>query len=183
MRNVTDLTSASCAHRTRPRRWLRVAVGLLGMWAVLPTVVGQRVIVINTSPSVAPGLYVRCTTEPAVGQIVDFRIPARARYYIAARTGQTGDDWYILKPIAAGPGDRVDTTGTALMINGRAVALMPPESDGAGRPLPMWRENRVLGPDEFFVFSDRIPTSFDSRCYGPIRKGDIAAVRNALIVW
>src|SRR5271155_1911000 len=106
MRKLMDSARGSCADRIRSRRWLRLAFGLMGVWAVLPTLVGQRVIVINTSPSVAPGLYMRCAREPAVGQIVDFRIPARARPYVLARTHQTGDDWYILKPIAAGPGDR-----------------------------------------------------------------------------
>ncbi len=183
MRNLMDSAPTCCMHRMRSHRILRLALGLMGMWAILPTVVGQRVIVINTSPSVAPGLYVRCTSEPAVGQIVDFRIPCRAKQYVQARTGQNGEDWYILKPVAAGPGDRVDTTGTALVINGHAVASMPPESDGAGRPLPIWRENRLLGPDEFFVASTRIPNSFDSRCYGPIRRQQIEAVRRALVTW
>jgi type IV secretory pathway protease TraF len=52
-----------------------------------------------------------------------------------------------------------------------------------GRSLPLWRDNRVLGPDEFFVFSDRIPNSFDSRCYGPIRRQQIDAVRKPWITW
>lgn len=41
---------------------------------MLPYLVGRRFIVINTSPSVAPGLYVRSATEPTVGAIVDFAI-------------------------------------------------------------------------------------------------------------
>ncbi len=169
--------------RVRTRRWLRLTFGLMAAWAILPTLVGHRVVVINTSPSVTPGLYVRCTIEPAVGRIVDFRIPYRAKQYVEARTRQDGEDWYILKPIAAGPGDRVDTTGSSLVINGRAIAPMPPDFDGAGRPLPVWRENRVLGTDEFFVFSARIPNSFDSRCYGPITRRQIASVRRPLITW
>ena len=56
---------------------------------------------------------------------------------------------------------------------------MPPADDSAGRPLPAWRIRRVLGPDEFFVFSSRIANSFDSRCYGPITRKDIQAVRKA----
>jgi putative transposase len=40
--------------------------------------------------------------------------------------------------------------------------------DGFGNPLPLWIENRVLKADEFFVFSDRVFNSFDSRCYGPV---------------
>jgi conjugative transfer signal peptidase TraF len=143
----------------------------------------NRQIVVNTSPSVMPGLYFKSSATPAVGCIIDFRIPESARAYVKARTGHRGQDWYILKPIVAGPGDRVDTTGTALFINGREIAPMPPERDAAGRPLPVWRAARFLETDEFFVFSDRIPNSFDSRCYGPICRPQIAAVRRPLVTW
>jgi type IV secretory pathway protease TraF len=126
---------------------------------------------------------VRSTEPPRVGVIVDFRIPPSAREYMFARTGNSGVDWYILKPIVAGAGDRVDTTGQWLIINGRRIAPMPPRMDGDGRPLPVWREDRVLAPDEFFVFSNRIRNSFDSRCYGPLHREQIEAVRRALITW
>jgi conjugative transfer signal peptidase TraF len=174
---------ATSASRAPSRRLLRLSLGVMGVWAILPTLFGHRVVVINTSPSVAPGLYVRCAVEPAVGRIVDFRIPDRAKRYVQGRTGQDGEDWYILKPIAAGPGDRMDTTGSSLVINGRAIAPMPPDFDSTGRPLPVWRENRVLRPDEFFVFSARIHNSFDSRCYGPIRRSQIESVRRPLLTW
>jgi conjugative transfer signal peptidase TraF len=149
----------------------------------MPALFGHRVVVINTSPSVAPGLYLRSATEPAVGELIDFRIPNRARPYIHQRSRRDGGDWYILKPIAAGPGDRVDTTSGELRINGRFVAPMPPMHDRFGHVLPRWIENRVLRADEFFVFSDRIPNSFDSRCYGPIRRRQIEAVRHAIMTW
>ncbi len=118
-----------------------------------------------------------------MGAIVDFRIPPAARQYVLARTGKSGADWYILKPIVAGPGDCVDTTGEYLVINGRQIAPMPSQTDDDGRPLPRWRESRVLAADEFFVFSNRIPHSFDSRCYGPIRCRWIEAVRTPLLTW
>ena len=171
--------------RIGPRRLspVRLAIALLLPFAFLPAMTGPRFIVINTSPSVPPGLYVRSSAAAAVGQVVDFRIPTLARPYVCLRSGHCGRDWFILKPIAAGPGDCVDTTKDWLVINGRKVAPMPPASDGRGRPLPAWREARVLGPDEFFVFSNRIPNSFDSRCYGPIRRDQIDAVRTPLIVW
>jgi conjugative transfer signal peptidase TraF len=184
MRNLKGSASTSIsARRARTRRLLRLALGLMGVWAFLPTLVGRRVVVINTSPSVAPGLYLRCAIEPAVGQIIDFRIPDRAKPYVQGRTGNGGEDWYILKPILAGPGDRVDTTGSSLVINGRMIAPMPPDLDGAGQPLPVWRKNCVLADDEFFVFSYRIPNSFDSRCYGPITRREIASVRRPLLTW
>jgi conjugative transfer signal peptidase TraF len=162
--------------------WLASLVGLAAL-AVSSMLFANRQIVINTSPSVQPGLYLRSSSELAVGQIVDFRIPSAARNYIESRTGQNGEDWFILKPIVAGPGDRVDTTGEWLLINGRQIASMPPTNDTRGLPLPVWRQSRVLGADEFFVFSDRIPNSFDSRCYGPIRRQHIETVRRALITW
>jgi conjugative transfer signal peptidase TraF len=160
-----------------------MAAGLACAFAMLPTLFGRRVIVVNTSPSVAPGLYVRSGLAPAVGRVVDFRLPPAARVYVRARTGRDGKDWYILKPIAAGPGDRVDTTGDYLVINGRTIAPMPPAQDEAGRPLPIWRGARMLGPDEYFVFSSRIPNSFDSRCYGTISRQQIESVRRPLITW
>ena len=161
---------------------LRVSAVLL-VFAIVPELGAHRFLVINTSPSVAPGLYLRSSDQPAVGKLVDFRIPPAARAYVCGRTGSTGENWYILKPIIAGPGDRVDTTGKWLVINARQVAPMPPDTDGNGRRLPVWRADRVLRTGEFFVFSNRIPNSFDSRCYGPISPEQISAVRKALIVW
>jgi conjugative transfer signal peptidase TraF len=173
----------TCVNRTGTHRLRRLGLGLLLTWAVLPKLVGQRVIVINTSPSVSPGLYVRSSIAPAIGQLVEFRIPLSVRSYIQSRSGHDGGDWYILKPVVAGPGDRVDTTGGALRINDKIIAPMPPMRDGFGKALPRWVHSRVLERDEYFVFSDRIPNSFDSRCYGPVKRRDIESVRRPLITW
>jgi conjugative transfer signal peptidase TraF len=166
-----------------PGRPFWIAILSLALLFISTRIAGRRWIVINTSPSVAPGLYLRSSAQPAVGQIVDFCIPPAARDYVSARTGKAGDDWYILKPIVAGPGDRVDTTGEWLEINGERIAPMPPISDRDGRSLPCWRADRRLGPHEFFVFSNRISNSFDSRCYGPIHRDEIASVRTPLVTW
>lgn len=165
------------------RRALSVSLSFLTATVILSACFANRQIVINTSGSVAPGLYVRSIASPAIGQLVEFLIPASARGYVLTRTGQSGDDWYILKPIVAGPGDTIDSTGAWLIINGRQVAPMPPARDAAGRNLPIWHECRRLSSDEFFVFSSRIPNSFDSRCYGPIRREQIVSVRKPLLTW
>jgi conjugative transfer signal peptidase TraF len=183
MSRVTFLGWRHPSHGDRSRRVLVRLGAILVALAVLAELSARRVLVINTSPSVAPGLYVRSPDKPAIGKLVDFCIPPAARDYVRGRTGNSGENWYILKPVVAGPRDRVDTTGEWLVINGRRIAPMPPRTDGNGRPLPVWRESRPLAADEFFVFSDRIPNSFDSRCYGPIRRRQIEAVRRALITW
>jgi conjugative transfer signal peptidase TraF len=183
MSHLTLRSPRNAPGSERRRRILLRLAAILLLITIVPELGAHRFLVINTSPSVAPGLYLRSSEEPTVGAIVDFCIPPEARPYVLGRTGNTGESWYILKPIAAGPGDRLNTTGSSLVINGRVIAPMPPELDGAGRPLPLWRENCVLRPDEFFVFSARIPNSFDSRCYGPITRSEIASVRRPLITW
>ncbi len=163
-------------------RKLAWPLGLLSVWMVISWLLADRQIVINTSPSVAPGLYLRVDERPAVGRIVDFRIPARAWSYIRQRTGQMGRNWYILKPIAAGPRDRVDTMGHWLYINGRKIAPIYTH-DEKGRLLPHWRADCVLGPHEYFVYSSRIWNSFDSRYYGPIKQNHVPAIRVRLLTW
>ncbi len=167
----------------RFRRTGRWVTSFFAAILILHQVIGNRFLVMNTSPSVAPGLYVRSWASPAVGELVDFCIPPAARDYVLTRSGNSGQSWYILKPIIAGPGDRVDTRGEWLIVNDRRIAPMPPRTDGAGRPLPIWRESRVLAANEFFVFSGRIPNSFDSRCYGPIPRSQIESVRIAIFTW
>ena len=178
MRRVTRTV-----RRLRAHPFLTASLLLVAALALLSKFYANRQVVLNTSASVAPGIYARSAAAPAVGCLIDFRMPLVARAYVRNRTGHDGRDWYIIKPIVAGPGDFVDATGEWLVINGRRVAPMPPAADEAGRPLPAWRDRRALGADEFFVFSDRIPNSFDSRCYGPIHRCQIASVRRPLVTW
>jgi len=148
MRKLIGLTSRARSSRARSRRGLRLAFCFSGVWAILPSVLGQRVIVINTSPSVAPGLYLRSAAKPAVGQIVDFLIPSVARPYVLERTGQEGRTWYILKPIAAGSGDHVDTTGPSLVINGAGSGNVSP---GNGLNLTV---TGGVAPIQFFLLQN-----------------------------
>ncbi len=155
---------------------------VLGVWIILSLMLADRQLVINTSPSVAPGIYLRIDEKPRIGRIIDFRIPPPASAYVHERTGHFGRHWYILKPIAAGPGDRINTLGRWLYINGRKMARIYTH-DEKDRRLPHWRANCVLGPHEYFVYSNRIWNSFDSRYYGPISQKQIAAVRVPLLTW
>jgi conjugative transfer signal peptidase TraF len=183
MSRLTLSGSRNAPGSERRRRVLLWIAVILLVFGIIPELGAHRFLVINTSPSVAPGLYLRSLDQPAVGKLVDFCIPPAARAYVLGRTGNTGDNWYILKPVIAGPGDHIDATGDWLVINGQRIAPMPPPTDSRGRPLPVWRDCRALGADEFFVFSDRIPNSFDSRCYGPIHRRQIETVRRVLITW
>ena len=166
-------------NRYRSLFWLLV---VLGVWIVLSLMLADRQLVINTSPSVAPGIYLRIDEQPRIGSIIDFRIPPLASAYVHERTGHFGQHWYILKPIAASPGDRINTLGRWLYVNGRKIAPIYTH-DEKDRLLPHWRADCVLGPHEYFVYSNRIWNSFDSRYYGPISLSQIAGVRVPLLTW
>jgi len=153
------------------------ALGVLMLVAVtLAQLLPDRFLVLNLSPSVACRLYVLVDAEPAIDDLVEFR-----------PKDSFGSDYLcpqgtILKPIAAGPGDHIDTTGESLFINAERVAPIFTR-DSEGHPLPVWRVNRVLESDEFFVLSTRVWNSLDSRYLGPIRRKQILAVRVPLSDW
>ena len=151
-------------------------------WAVLPCaaaaalagIVPQPSVLWNRSASEPPGLYVRTAAAPAIGRIIAFHAPASAFPYADGRMGYL-HRIPILKQIAAGEGDVVCTRAGALSINGRWRAPVLAH-DPRGGLLPQWRDCRALGKGEFFVFSNRIPNSFDSRYYGPVKIGEIVGV-------
>ena len=175
-------TSASCGLR---RRWPLVLVALFAAFAVIAQL-GRRVVVANTTQSVEPGLYLAVPgAEVGVGRLMSFRVPEAARPYFAGRAGRPvgdADGWFLIKPVAAGPGDAVDTTGRRVLINGRDLGPIFTH-DGAGRKLPRWRERRTLRDGEWFVLSRRGAGSLDGRYFGPIRRQEVEHVRRPLVRW
>ena len=151
-------------------------------WAILPcagaaalaAVVPQPSVLWNRSASEPTGLYIRSADEPAVGRIIAFHAPASAFPYADGRMGYL-HRVPILKQVAAGEGDVVCTRAGALSINGRWRAPVF-VYDPRGATLPQWRGCRALLKGEFFVFSNRIPNSFDSRYYGPVKVDQIMGV-------
>lgn len=161
---------------------LGLRIALLGLipapLAIIQMTQTAPPVLINTSASEPPGVYVRTSAVPAVGRIIAFRPPAGAYPYVAeamperARTS-------ILKTVRAGAGDWVCADHHQLAVNGRTWAGIA-AVDRLGRPLPQWRDCRRLAGGEFFVFSTRIPNSFDSRYYGPVRRADVLGVYRPL---
>lgn len=167
---------------TRRRTWLSVLIAVLILCGLITHVFRWRFVVLNLSPSIAPGLYVAVDAQPVAGQLAEFPLPQTFRGAFPECSACAREDTLILKPIAAGPGDHVDTTGGWLVINGARLAPIHTH-DSQGHAVPVWRAKRVLCSDEFFVFSVRVPNSLDSRYFGPIQRTDIVAVRAPLVTW
>jgi conjugative transfer signal peptidase TraF len=147
---------------------LPTSLALAGM--ILP----HPLVLLNTSPSEPLGLYVRSAGPPGVGRIAAFRTPMAGRAYAAAYLPEIGPGG-ILKTLVAGPGDRACAEGDQLTVNQRGMGRIRAR-DSRGRSLPRWRGCLTLGSDQYLAFSNRIPNSFDSRYYGPVRTGDMIGV-------
>jgi conjugative transfer signal peptidase TraF len=173
----------------RPAVGLKSTGGFTALaWAVLPVLgaaalcaaVPQPVVLLNSTPSEPIGLYVRRTGPPQTGSIIAFRAPSTAFPYADERMSYL-HRIPILKVVAAGEKDEVCTDRGELTINGhwRGSVL---RQDERGERLPAWRGCRILARGEYFVFSDRVPNSFDSRYYGPIRRTSIIGVFEPLLI-
>ena len=164
----------------RRRRWLLAAsVVALAAFLAGPGFLDGPIILYPASPSLPIGPYVRTFETVEIGKIVAFEIPEEARRYQAVRGYDLPASFLFMKPVAAGPGDRVCNTLAGLFINERRVADTA-SHDPEGQPLPVWRHCRLLGRDQYFMVSNYISNSFDSRYFGPIDQGKIAAVYRPL---
>ena len=64
---------------------------------------------------------------------------------------------------------------------GRSVLRSPTDTPSTVI-LPRWNGCRRLHNGEVFVFSDRIPNSFDSRYFGPVNRAEIVGVFRPVIL-
>jgi conjugative transfer signal peptidase TraF len=181
MASMSPATDTSDGGRAGGRR---LAIAAIAMTAITAMAVGQATnraapfLLHNASPSEPEGLYVRSFEAPGVGRLVTFRTPAAGSAYVASHLTYL-QRTPILKALAAGPGSRVCTTSGHLVIDGRTLAPVD-VTDRSGAPLPRWRDCRRMKAGEWFAYSDRIPNSFDSRYYGPVRADQIIAVYRPL---
>ena len=132
---------------------------------------------INTTDSMPMGLWRQTANQaPMAGDVVLLCLPAnpatelgQARGYIAPGPCPTGQE-VLLKPIAAGAGDVVTVSPSAVTVNGHAIAnsAQLPE-DSRGRPLPSYPAGTYRVPaGEIWLVSSHNRRSFDSRYFGPV---------------
>jgi len=174
--NATSALRSPCRRRGDwRRRWASLApAGVASAIALLGAFAAQPVFLLNTTPSEPLGLYIETPGPVAVGRLVAFNAPAAAFPYADRRLGYLRHTT-LLKAVAAGPGDVVCARTGRLRINGHDRASIAVR-DRFGVALPRWSGCRRLGANEFFVFSDRVPNSFDSRYFGPIDRSSIVGV-------
>jgi conjugative transfer signal peptidase TraF len=177
MTTLATSTPGSPRLRRSVKRRRRTGLGVAAVATAL-TVLGafaaRPALLLNTTPSEPLGLYVETPGPVSAGPLVAFKAPAAAFPYADRRLGYLRHTT-LLKTVAAGPGDVVCTETGRLRINGRDRAPIAVR-DSHGVILPRWVGCRRLGANELFVFSDRVPNSFDSRYFGPIDRSSVVGV-------
>ena len=162
----------------RLRTWA-AAVGAAVLVVAAGALLGVRV---NTTPSLPRGLYVASTLgerpvergdlvaacpDTAAVQLLGWywtngRCPGGSRRPDGVRP--------LAKPVAGLPGDTVRVDSAGVWIGERRLpASAPLFRDRAGQLVQPTLGVHVLGPDEYWLHSGRVPTSIDSRYAGPVR--------------
>lgn len=150
-----------------------VIAGLAGATARAPALA-----LVNESPSLPVGLYIRTGKKVVRGTVVALPQPAAARSYLSA-LGMPGDV-LLIKRVAAMGGDRVCAAqGEIVTPAGRFPVL---EHDRSGRSLSGWRGCGVLAPDQVFVVGNTA-ASFDSRYFGPVKRSATTGVYREILTW
>ena len=160
-----------------------IAIILLGLGpilglALLRSALAAPLVVFNPSPSEPIGLY-RLTAEgPAPGRLLVFHVPVAGQRYAKDHIGFVTRGG-ILKEIAAGAGSQICERNGVVFVNGRRRGVVS-ATDRNGVPLPQWGGCHRLSPGELFAFSTRIPNSYDSRYFGPVRPQNVVGVYTLL---
>jgi len=162
-----------------PGRW-RATVSAVGVILASMAVGSERsaLALINESPSLPRGLYLRAGATLERGAVVAIAQPAASRAYLM-RLGMP-NEVLLLKRVAAVGGDSVCAGSGIVRTPGRQVRTL--DRDRQGAALPVWRECRRLARDELFLLGDT-PASFDSRYFGPVLRGEAVGVYREVLTW
>lgn len=157
----------------------RIEATLIGLSALaLASQSGFKLAIVNESPSLPKGIYLRLIGAPGVGDIVALPPPPIARPYLA----QLGmpRNVLLLKRVAAVEGDLVCASGVRVSTPERSAPLHG--HDSQGRRLPAWHGCRALGQGQVFLLGDG-SDSFDARYFGPVHRTELKGRFLGVLTW
>lgn len=159
-------------------RWMIAAVlALAALWAA-PRLIGE-VFLINVTPSVPTGLYVRDFGATITRNAIVAVDQPLAAQRVLAPLGYPSDA-ALIKEVAGLSGDAVCADDEAVTIAGHGF---PAPVASLLRPgLPAWTECRALRRDELFLLGNGA-ASFDSRSFGPVPTSAVRGVYHRVLTW
>lgn len=155
--------------------------GLFVASAALPDLKAKPPVILNETPSMAKGAYVRVGEIDGLkrGDIIAMPINSAARNYLVKKLDYPKDTM-LIKRVAGLSGDFVCRQGSAVTVNKKTQVAA--RSDRQGNLLPAWNGCRTLSKSEVFLLGDHT-ASFDSRYLGPISRSELAGIYRAAVTW
>ena len=149
--------------------------------AALPALKTNPPMILNETPSMAKGVYVRLGEVADIkrGDIIAMPMNSTAQNYLVEKLVYPKDTM-LIKRVAGLAGDFVCRHDSVVTINKRT--LVAARSDRQGNLLPAWNGCRTLSTSEVFLLGDH-PASFDSRYFGPVSQGELAGIYRAAVTW
>ncbi len=117
------------------------------------------------------------------GQIVVFKMPEGVLEMVRERSWSANNST-LMKQVYGMPGDTVLIKDLMVFINNEYLGRIKLR-DRQGLPLPIYQRDGtyVLRQNEYFVASNYIPNSFDSRYFGPINHGQIIGTAKPFFIY
>lgn len=160
---------------------LAISNGLLLTQPFMPNQKNAPPIIINETPSMQKGLYVRTgnATDLKRGEIVAMPMPKNAKEYLVGKLGYPADT-LLIKRVAALPGDIVCRQTDTLSVAGKT--LQAKARDRHDNALPNWQGCHKLTNERIFIQGDH-SGSFDSRYFGPVSQQALSGTYRQVLSW
>ncbi len=164
-----------------PLLMIALVQGLFALSQGLPELKTEPPVILNETPSMAKGAYVRVDDAAKLkrGDIIAMPMNGRAGNYLVRKLGYPKDTM-LIKRVAGISGDVMCRQETTVTIGNNSIVAV--RMDKHGNPLPAWGGCRVLLPNEVFLLGDHA-SSFDSRYFGPVTKDELAGIYRAVVTW
>jgi len=160
---------------------LVISNSLLVAQPFLTNQINAPLAIINETPSMQKGLYVRIDDAHDLkrGEIVALPLPKNAKDYLVGKLGYPADT-LLIKRVAALPGDEVCRQAGKLTVAGKT--LQAKDRDRHDNALPDWQGCHKLSNEGIFIQGDH-PGSFDSRYFGPVSRHALSGTYRQVLSW
>jgi len=160
---------------------LVISNGLLLAQPFMPDQRSAPLAIINETPSMQKGLYIRIGDAQRLkrGEIVAMPMPKNAKDYLVEKLGYPTDT-LLIKRVAALPGDIVCRQAGNLTVAGKT--LQAKARDRHGNVLPNWQGCHQLSNERIFIQGDHLG-SFDSRYFGPVSRHALSGTYRQVLSW
>ena len=144
----------------------------------------------NHTPSVPAGIWIEAEASPkspAMGEVVricldpDHQAEYRERGFLKWGLECNGSE-ALLKPVGALSGTLYSVSEQGILINGKLIPETAPlKQGGDGKPL-RWGGGGIVPPGHVLLIA-QMPTSLDSRYFGPVAIDRIQATMRPVWTW